>query len=53
MESNTDTAQMKVYVTPEINKVKFQVLCTENRTDMTKAINKYIALCLTENKLIV
>jgi len=52
MENVNETVQLSVYVTPQI-KIEFQVLCTRNQTDMTKAINKYIALCLAENKLIV
>lgn len=52
MDNTNNTVQLSVYVTPEI-KTDFNVLCIKNQTDMTKAINKYIALCLSENKLIV
>lgn len=52
MENTNDTVQLSVYVTPK-TKTDFNVLCIKNQTDMTKAINKYIALCLSENKLIV
>ena len=52
MENTNGTVQLSIYVTPSI-RTDFNVLCIKNQTDMTKAINKYIALCLAENKLIV
>lgn len=52
MDNTNETAQMLIYTTLDKRKA-FQILCISNDTDATKAVNKYIDLCLSENKLIV
>jgi hypothetical protein len=49
---NQEIAQLKVYV-PEFNKIKFQAKCTENRSDMTKIVNKFISLYLSDNEALM
>lgn len=49
---NQEISQLKVYV-PEITKIKFQVKCTENRSDMTKVVNKFISLYLSDNEALI
>lgn len=41
--------QLKVYI-PEAKKTEFQVKCTKNHSDMTKIVNKFISLYLSDNE---
>lgn len=50
MDNANETVQMQIYTTFEKRKA-FQLLCIANNTDMTKAVNKFIDLCLSEKKL--
>ena len=49
---NQEIAQLKVYV-PDLTKIKFQAKCTENRSDMTKIVNKFISLYLSDNEVLM
>jgi hypothetical protein len=44
--------QLKVYV-PETKKIEFQIKCTKNHSDMTKIINKFISLYLSDNDVLM
>jgi hypothetical protein len=49
---NQEITQLKVYV-PETKKINFQVKCTKNRSDMTKIVNKFISLYLSDNEALM
>lgn len=49
---NQEIKQLKVYV-PELNIIEFKSKCTKNRSDMTKVVNKFISLYLSDNEALM